>query len=64
MSLQNCHVPCKLYTFKASLSSAEDILAHNSSQHTFSSAVATRAEQRANALYSRDQVLNMVFWVI
>lgn len=40
----------KCHTFRASLSREAEILAHSSSQHIFSSAVATKAEQRANAL--------------
>ena len=37
---------------------------HSSSQQTFSSAVGTRAEQRANTRYSLDHVSSKDFWVI
>lgn len=44
-------------TEKFSSSKLDIILEASSSQHRFSSAVATRAAQRANALYNLDQVL-------
>ena len=50
-------------TLRAFLSNRAAILPHSSSQQTFSSAVATRAEQQANTLYSLDHVPSMDFWV-
>lgn len=46
------------------MASVAFILAHSSSQQTFSSAVTTRAEQRANTLYSLDHVDSMDFWEV
>lgn len=43
-------------------STAAVIFAQSSSQQMFSPAVTTRAEQRANTLYSLDQDDNMDFW--
>lgn len=46
---------CFILTTGVSPSSPDIILAQSSSQHRFSSAVATRAEQRAKARYRSDQ---------
>lgn len=51
-------------TERPSSSKLDIILEESSSQHKFSSAVATKAAQRANALYSSDQVLSKVFMVV
>lgn len=50
-------------TERPSSSKLDIILEESSSQHKFSSAVATKAAQRANALYNSDQVLSKVFMV-
>lgn len=50
-------------TERTSSSKLDIILEESSSQHKFSSAVATKAAQRANALYNSDQVLSKVFMV-
>lgn len=50
-------------TERVSSSTLHSILEQSSSQHKFSSAVATRAAQRANALYNSDHVLSKVFMV-
>lgn len=50
-------------TEKPESSKLDIILEESSSQHKFSSAVATKAAQRANALYNSDQVLSKVFMV-
>lgn len=50
-------------TEKPESSKQDIILEESSSQHKFSSAVATKAAQRANALYNSDQVLSKVFMV-
>lgn len=52
-----------ILTTGVSPSSPDIILAQSSSQHRFSSAVATKAAQRANALYRSDQVRSKDFMV-